>query len=221
MISASRAGLNRSAARRGRRCSVHESSGMIGPRDEIHGVHKRFPRDALPGEHAPSFGRQTVEAPSPLSYFLDPTSLQPSALFQSIQKRIQRRDVELQLPARARLDELADLVSVTWTRFKDRENDELCRSLFQLAVEHARLDRCHSHICYCHRHAAASDSWSRKSRESLEGVEESGSRGVLEFVCRKASVSRRSGRLHAFASTQGRAPTRTPSPALKLSLLLG
>src|SRR5688572_9302168 len=148
MISASRVGVSESEASRARRCSRQFGSGMVDSRDQAHRVDEGFPRFALAGENAAPLGGEAVEPAPPLAGFLHPLSLEPSALFEAIQQRIQRRDVEFELPGRLRLDELADLVSVTRARLDDGEDDELGGALLELSVEHAGIYRCHSHICY-------------------------------------------------------------------------
>src|SRR5688500_4230264 len=102
MISASRVGFIRKAASRGRRCSVQ--SGMVDSRDETHGVDEGLPSVALASEDAAALGCQAVEPSPALSSFLHPSPLQPPTLFEPIQERIKRRDMELQLTGRARLD---------------------------------------------------------------------------------------------------------------------
>src|SRR5688572_822132 len=121
---------------------------MVDSRDETHGLDKVFPSVALAREHAAPFSRQTIETAPSLTGLLHPSALQPAAFFQAIQKRIERRHMEFELSARARFDELADFVSMTRARFDDRQDDELGGTLLQLAIEHARVYRCHSHICY-------------------------------------------------------------------------
>src|SRR5688500_12461424 len=106
MISASRAGLSDRASRRGRRCSVQ--SGMIHSGDEAHCVDEGFPGLALPGQDSAALGGQTVEAAPSLSRLLHPSGLQPSPFLESIQEWIERGDVKLELPGRARLNQLAD-----------------------------------------------------------------------------------------------------------------
>src|SRR5919112_6209711 len=115
MISASRAGLSRKAARRGLRNALQ--SGMIDSSDEAHGVDERLPGVALARQHASAFRRQRVIPPPALAGLLDPPALQPPSFFQPIQERIERCHMELQLPVRAVLDQLADLVSVTGAGF--------------------------------------------------------------------------------------------------------
>src|SRR5688572_11578893 len=161
MISASRPGLRCNSARRGRRWSTHspldsvggdpafiDESGMVDSGDEAHRVHERLPGMALPRQHTAALGGEAVEAPPPLAGLLDPLPLQPAPLLEAIQERIERRDVELQMTARPGLDELADLVAVAGARLHDRENHQLRRPLFQLAIEHAPVYSCHNHICY-------------------------------------------------------------------------
>src|SRR5262245_20665404 len=107
---------------------------MVDSGNETHGVDEGLPGIALAGQHPAAFSRQTVEAATTVPGPLDPPPLQPAAFFQPIEERVQRCDVELQLPCRARLDELADLVSMTGARFDDREDDQFRRPLLQFAV---------------------------------------------------------------------------------------
>src|SRR5688500_11041585 len=117
MISTSRAGVRCSSAKRGRRCSVQ--SGTVDSCDEIHGVDEGLPGIPLTQQRAAALSSQTIKAAAALSGLFHPASLQPPTLLETIQKRIQRRDIELQLPGRLCLDQFADLVSMTSTRFDD------------------------------------------------------------------------------------------------------
>src|SRR5262245_26918853 len=153
MISASRAGLRRRLASRARSCVVHGAelfdwSGMVHSGDKPHRIDEGLPGVALARQHASAFGREAVETSAPLSRLFHPLALQPPALLEAIEQGIQGRDVELQLAARLRLNQLADLVAVARARFDDRQDDELRRSLFELAVQHATVHSCHNHICY-------------------------------------------------------------------------
>src|SRR5262245_55852604 len=70
------------------------------------------PVGALLGEHAPpGLGDPIVAAP-PLAGLLDPASLDPAAILEPVQRGVERREREPAAPARARLDELRDLVPV-------------------------------------------------------------------------------------------------------------
>src|SRR5688572_6735168 len=146
MISASRAGLRRSDARRGSSSFVH--SGIVDPRDQTHRAHERLPGAPLPVEHAPALGGERIEAPPALAGLLHPPAAQPATLLQPVEQRIERRHVELELSVRPRLDQLADLIAMPLARVEDRENDQLRRAFLQLAVEHPFVDISHSHTCY-------------------------------------------------------------------------
>src|SRR5687767_5321835 len=146
MISASRGWLKDSEASRARTSSFH--SGMVGSRNEIHRVHESLPGLALARKHAASLGGQAVEPPPALAGLLHPPSQQPSAFFEPVEERIERRHMELQLPIGTRLDQLAGLVAVARASFDNRQDDELSRSFLQLAIEHALVRRWHNHICY-------------------------------------------------------------------------
>src|ERR687898_1542888 len=83
-------------------------SRMGGPHDSLDGADEGLPGLALFGQHAASLWREPVEAPSPLTCLLDPAALDPAAVLETQQRGIERRKGERQLPARPRLDQLAD-----------------------------------------------------------------------------------------------------------------
>src|SRR5437870_7144668 len=95
MISASRSGRRRRRARRGRRSEVH--SGMVDSRNETHRVDEDPPGVALAAKDVSAFARKRVEAAPALAGLLHPPALEPAAFFESVQQRIERGDVELQL----------------------------------------------------------------------------------------------------------------------------
>src|SRR3954462_2183739 len=107
---------------------------MVDSGDEAHRRHERLPGVALAGEDAPPFRCKAIEAPAALAGLFHPTPLHPATLFEAVQQRIQRRDVELQLSTGTRFDQLADLVAVACARFDDRQDDELRRSFLQFTV---------------------------------------------------------------------------------------
>src|SRR5262245_9567127 len=112
-------------------------------------AHESLPSLSLLRENAMTFCGQAVETSAPLTGLLDPSPFQPAALFEPIEQRVQRRNVELDLAARLGLDELADLVAVPSTHFDAGQDDQLCGAFLQLARQHAVVYICHSHICYC------------------------------------------------------------------------
>src|SRR5262245_30493663 len=111
-------------------------SRMLGSGDDaVDGVDEIAPGASLRGEHARTRGRQLVEPPPPLTRLLDPAALNPAALFQSIQKGVQRRRAEREDAARARFDQLAQLVAVAGARLDERKNQQFRAPLLQLAID--------------------------------------------------------------------------------------
>src|SRR4051812_22930154 len=70
----------------------------------------RSPRLSLLGEHPPALRREPIEASLPLARSLDPAALNPAAVLEPEQRRVERRQRELQTPSRARLNQLANLI---------------------------------------------------------------------------------------------------------------
>src|SRR5262245_10563001 len=121
---------------------------MFGSCDLADRLDERGPRLALPREHAASLSRDFVVAPSPLARLFHPRALDPRALFESVEQRVQRVDVEGELAARARLDQLAQLVAMSRAGVEQREDQQLRRAFLQLAVQGAGVDVCHRQIIY-------------------------------------------------------------------------
>src|SRR5262249_37153405 len=122
-ISASRVGTRRAGARRARMSS--RNSRIFPSGDAGDGGHERLPGAAVAGEDLLSLGGELVEAAAPLARLLDPLSLQPAALLQAVEERVQRRDVELHHAAGQGVDEPRQLVAVTRPRLEQREDHEL------------------------------------------------------------------------------------------------
>src|SRR5688572_16119922 len=144
MISASRAGSRRKVPRRN--AIAGRQSGMASAGDELHGPNERLPGVALAGEHATAFRGQGVETAPSFTGFLDPLSLQPSALLEAVQQGIERRDVKPHGAVRSLLDQLADLIAVARPRLQDRQDEQLRGPLLELAVERWRRHSCYKHI---------------------------------------------------------------------------
>jgi hypothetical protein len=121
---------------------------MVACRNAPDGLDERGPRLSLLCEHAPAFGCDFVEAAAPLAGLLDPAALDPSTLLEAVEQRVKRIDVERQLAAGSRVDQLAQFVAVTGPRVEQRENQQLRRSFLQLAVERAGVDICHRQTVY-------------------------------------------------------------------------
>lgn len=72
----------------------------------------------LAGKYFFSRWGQGVVAARALAFLLYPPSPDPATVLHAIENRVQGRDPELQLVARATLQFLADLVPVAWLTFK-------------------------------------------------------------------------------------------------------
>src|SRR5262245_53426170 len=143
-ISASRDG---SSSRLANRCLISVfHSGMFGSGDSTDRGHEGLPCATLRLQHFLPFGRQLVIAPPPLPGLLHPLPLDPAALLQPVEQRIERGDVETQRALRTGLDQLGNLVAVPGPGLNEREDQQLGAALLQFAVEYSGVYICHSHI---------------------------------------------------------------------------
>src|SRR4026208_527929 len=144
MISAFRAGSRRKPPRRN--WISGRQSGMAWAGDEVHCPDKCLPGVTLAGEHTTAFRGQGVETAPPFTGFLDPLPLQPPALLEAVQERIEGCDVKLHGAVRSLLDQLADLIAVARPRLQDRQDDQLRGALLELSVEGWCRHSCYKHI---------------------------------------------------------------------------
>src|SRR5574338_1341215 len=121
-------------------------SGMFDPGDAADRFDELAPAIPLCGEHLLSFRSQTGVAPASLSCLLDPSPLNPSALFESIQQGIERCDIELERPTGSSLDEGPDVVPMPWLVLEEREYEQIRAPLLQFPIHDPRPDMWHSHI---------------------------------------------------------------------------
>src|SRR5262249_38875607 len=115
-ISNSRVGDRRSDDSRSRTSRAQSSLDMFASRHAANSFDERVPRLSLQRENAPSVGSHPVEASTPLPGLLDPRALDPAALLESIEERIEGIDVERKLAAGPRVNQLAELVAVAGPR---------------------------------------------------------------------------------------------------------
>src|SRR5262245_42883935 len=94
---------------------------------------------ALRGEDGAALRRDPVVAAPALSCLLDPAALDPPALFQLVERRVEGREVERQCAARSRLDQLRQLVAVPRLVVEKREDDELGGTFLCFADRAGRL----------------------------------------------------------------------------------
>src|SRR5580700_965928 len=121
-------------------------SGMFGPGHALDGLDEGCPAALLRRQNFASQGCQAVIPAPPLPGLFHPPSLDPAALLQPVQQRIQRRHMEAQGASGALLNELADLVAMPRAAFYQRQDQQLRTALLQLAVEDCLLHICHSNI---------------------------------------------------------------------------
>jgi len=75
---------------------------------------------------------QPVIAPPALAALLHPLALNPAALFQAVQQRVQGRRVKTERTFGSPLDQLADFVAVAWQGFQQREEQQLGAAFFSI-----------------------------------------------------------------------------------------
>src|SRR5215470_9207473 len=95
-------------------------SGIFRSRYAIDGGHKRLPDASLRSQRLLAVFRQFVITSPPLPGFLHPTAFDPAAIFQPVEQEIKRGGVELQHAVRARLDQLADFVTMARAGLQQR-----------------------------------------------------------------------------------------------------
>src|SRR5262249_53314666 len=91
-------------------------SGRLHAGDAADGSRELAPGGALRREDVGARRREAVIAAAALARLLDPAPLDPAALLEPIEERIQRRDAERQHAAGPRLDQLAQLVAMARLR---------------------------------------------------------------------------------------------------------
>src|SRR5262245_65678303 len=126
--------------------SARRDSRRLDPCDAIDRVGDVPRRLALGLEHLLAGGGQAIVAAAALPAFLDPAPLNPAARLEAIEQRVERGDAEFEDAARARFDQLAEVVAVPRLILDEREDQQLRAPFLQLAVEDPRLDVLHSDI---------------------------------------------------------------------------
>src|SRR5206468_9090557 len=81
-----------------------------------------------------------IVAAAPLSGPLDPAAVDQPSVFETIERRIQRRGMKGDRAVRPLLDQLADFVAVPLPFIEQREDQNFSAAPFQLALEQRR---CH------------------------------------------------------------------------------
>src|SRR5439155_10541374 len=121
-------------------------SGMRDSRYASDGLDETTPVRPLGGENfGTSTGEAIITAP-PLPRFFNPATPDPAPLFQAVKQRIERRDVEMENAARAQLNQLTDLITMSRPVFDQGKNEQLGAALLQFTIEDVRTNIRHSHI---------------------------------------------------------------------------
>src|SRR4029450_7595866 len=114
-----------------------------GSHHRFHGVDEGLPGLALLGQLPASLRCEPVEASPPFSRLLDPPALDPAAVFEPKERRVEGGEGEGQPSARARLDQLADLIAMAGTSLQQRQDEHLAAAFLQFRAEHmVRLTIC-------------------------------------------------------------------------------
>src|SRR5581483_718186 len=90
-------------------------SGMFHSGNPVYCLNESAPAALLSCQHFLAFRCQFVIATATLSGFLYPSPLYPASLFQAVEQRVERSDVETDNAVGSRFDQFADLVSVSRT----------------------------------------------------------------------------------------------------------
>src|SRR5690348_12186468 len=134
MISTSRAPRSPSPASRSR--TIAFQSGIFDPRNAPYRFGELQPTLPLRGEHFAPRRSQPVKAPPPLPRLLHPAALNPTAPLEPVQQAIQRRHLERERPLRPRRNQLADLIPMPRTLFKQRQDQQLRAALLKFTLSH-------------------------------------------------------------------------------------
>src|SRR2546423_6064185 len=128
-MSDSRAGSTSSGTRRARTSAFQ--SGMADPRDAVQRREERVPAAALRIERRPTVDGQPIETPPPCASLLDPPAVNQPAVFEAVERGVERRDVERERAVRSVVDEARDFVPGAIPLLHPRENHDLRAALEQ------------------------------------------------------------------------------------------
>src|SRR6185436_16050926 len=98
-------------------------------RDLIERLDELAPDAAPRAEHLAAARGEAVETAPALAGLFDPAPGHPALFLELVQEGIERRRLEAQLAARARLDDLRQLIPVAIGAVEDRQHQELGAAL--------------------------------------------------------------------------------------------
>src|SRR5436190_12747885 len=108
---------------------------MLNPGDPPDGLDEFAPAFALRLQDLLAGWGEPIVTATALPCFLDPASSDPAPLFQAIEKRIERSDIEAQMSAGTQLDKLANIVAMPGPILHQRQDQQLGTAFLQLAIK--------------------------------------------------------------------------------------
>src|SRR5579871_584616 len=109
-------------------------SGIFDSSNVADSRYKRAPGGAPIGENLPSRGQDAVEAAAALACLFDPIAMNPTAILQPVQKRVQRGNAKTNRAFGAGFDQFRDFVTVAGLRFDEGQNEEFSAAFFQVTA---------------------------------------------------------------------------------------
>jgi hypothetical protein len=110
-------------------------SGIFVSGNAADGLDEGLPPVAALDEHFAAGGSESVIAATALSGFFDPAALNPAAVLEAVEERVEGGDAEFDGAAGAGFDELGDFVTVALLCFEKGEDEEFGAAFFEIAVE--------------------------------------------------------------------------------------
>src|SRR5204863_7845830 len=93
-------------------------------RDAVQRDEERVPHAALAGQCLATGAGELVIAAAALAGALDPAPFDPAAIFEAVERGVERRDVEADRPVRPLGDQLADVIAVPRPLFEQRQDQQ-------------------------------------------------------------------------------------------------
>src|SRR5262245_36133629 len=123
---------------------------MVAPYHPVDRRHELAPGLPLLDQHLAAFGSDPVVAAAPLPRTLQPAALDEPPALEPAEHRVKRCDPQSQLPLRALLDALADVVAVPRPRLDQGQDHQLGAAFLELPTEHRSLHLVKRYIALMH-----------------------------------------------------------------------
>src|SRR5688572_13577054 len=106
---------------------------MLPSDDLADGADEGVPAAALLGQRLLAFACDLVDAAAPFARLFRPAPLNPAALLQLVEQRIQGRGVKRDRATGSLLDQRGDVIAVPRAHFDERQDEKFSAALFELA----------------------------------------------------------------------------------------